>query len=384
MKLLHISDLHLGKRLGIYSLAAEQEAMLDWVYATLIDNRADVLLIAGDVYDRAVPPPEAVTMFDQFLARVHDCGIPVCIVSGNHDSAERLSFGAQLFRNADVYLSRPIREEVACVSLSDEYGKVTFWLIPFCRPAELRTEDENGIHTYTDALKAVIEALPLVPEERNVAVAHQFLTGSVRSDSETAMVGGLDNVDATVFQPFDYTALGHLHRRQTVLRENVCYSGSPLCYDFSEAEEEKGAVLVELGAKGDVRTEFLPYREPLSRLRTLRGSYDMLTAKSFWETYPRTDFLQIILTDDEEVPDAAAKLAVLYPRILTLRFENSRLSVETDGGNMDAGKARDALSPEMVFAAFFARQNERELTADEQKYIKSLLAEEREESNETM
>lgn len=382
MKFLHISDLHLGRRLGAFSLAEEQTAMLDWVFDTLVSTGADVLLIAGDIYDRAVPPPDAVVALDHFFSRVHALGIPVCVSSGNHDSVERLSFGSTLFTGANVYVSPPLSEGIRHVTFTDEYGDVTVWLLPFCRPADVRDAGIAEVYSYTEALAAVVGTMPLDPAIRNVALAHQFLTGGVRADSETASVGGLDNVDAAVFSPFDYTALGHLHRRQNTASEKIAYSGSPLCYDFGEAEDEKGAILAELLEKGTLHTAFLPYRNPMRRLRTLRGTYDELTAKSFWQNERRDDYLHVILTDPDEVPDAAAKLSVLYPHLLLLSYENHPDVLQT-GLEETALSGERSASPGEVFAAFFARQNGRELSEAESAYIASVLTR-KGESDETL
>ncbi len=375
MKLLHISDLHLGRRLGAYTLSEEQRAMLDWVYDTLCDTGAEVLLIAGDVYDRAVPGPDAVVALDRFLSRVHDRGIPICVTSGNHDSVERLSFASALLSGADVYVSPPLAEGISHVTFTDAYGGITVWLLPFCRPAEVRDAGIAEVYTYSEAMAAVVGSLPIEQSGRNIALAHQFLTGSVCAGSESVQIGGLDNVDAAIFAPFDYTALGHLHRHQSLADGRIVYAGSPLCYDFGEAEDEKGAVLVEIGEKGTLTTTFLPYRNPLRRLVTLRGTYDELTARSYWKSLRRDDYFRILLTDAEDVPDAAAKLSVLYPRLLFLTYENRSAIPGKGGGETDPDAPCDRGSaPEEVFASFFAMQNDRELTTEERAYITALLA----------
>ncbi len=372
MKFLHISDLHLGRHLGAFSLIEEQRAMLDWVYDTLCETGADVLLIAGDVYDRAVPGPEAVVALDYFLSRVHTRGIPVCVTSGNHDSVERLSFASDLLSGADVHVSPPLSAGICRATFQDTYGEITVWLLPFCRPADVKEAAIAEPDSYTAALSAVVGSLPMDTSCRNIALAHQFLTGGLRAESENVSVGGVDNVDAAVFAPFDYTALGHLHRHQSLADGKIVYSGSPLCYDFGEEADEKGAVLVELREKGDLTTTFLPYRDPIRRLTTLRGTYDTLTAKAFWENLRRDDYIRVILTDPEDVPDAAAKLSVLYPRLLFLLYENRASEQATD--DVENAEAGERLTPEDVFASFFEKQNGRALDAEERAYIASLLA----------
>lgn len=371
MKFLHISDLHLGRHLGAFSLIEEQRAMLDWVYDTLCETGADVLLIAGDVYDRAVPGPEAVVALDHFLSRVHARGIPVCVTSGNHDSVERLSFASELLSGADVHVSPPLSAGICRATFQDAYGEITVWLLPFCRPADVKEAGIAEPDSYTAALSAVVGSLPMDTSCRNVALAHQFLTGGLRAESENVSVGGVDNVDAAVFAPFDYTALGHLHRHQSLADGKIVYSGSPLCYDFGEEADEKGAVLVELREKGDLTTTFLPYRDPIRRLTTLRGTYDTLTAKAFWEKLRRDDYMRVILTDPEDIPDAAAKLSVLYPRLLFLSYENRASEQASD--DAENAETEERLTPEDVFASFFEKQNGRALDAEERAYIASLL-----------
>lgn len=371
MKFLHISDLHLGRHLGAFSLIEEQRAMLDWVYDTLCETGADVLLIAGDVYDRAVPGPEAVVALDHFLSRVHARGIPVCVTSGNHDSVERLSFASELLSGADVHVSPPLSAGICRATFQDAYGEITVWLLPFCRPADVKEAGIAEPDSYTAALSAVVGSLPMDTSCRNVALAHQFLTGGLRAESENVSVGGVDNVDAAVFAPFDYTALGHLHRHQSLADGKIVYSGSPLCYDFGEEADEKGAVLVELREKGDLTTTFLPYRDPIRRLTTLRGMYDTLTAKAFWEKLWRDDYMRVILTDPEDIPDAAAKLSVLYPRLLFLSYENRASEQASD--DAENAETEERLTPEDVFASFFEKQNGRALDAEERAYIASLL-----------
>lgn len=384
MKFLHVSDLHLGRHLGAFSRIEEQRAMLDWVYDTLCATEADVLLIAGDVYDRAVPGPDAVVALDHFLSRVHDRAIPICVTGGNHDSVERLSFASDLLSGADVYVSPPLAEGICHVTFTDSYGAITVWLLPFCRPADVRDAGIAEAYTYSDAMAAVVGSLPIDRSGRNIALAHQFLTGSMRAESESVQIGGLDNVDAAIFAPFDYTALGHLHRHQSLMDGRIVYSGSPLCYDFGEAEDEKGAVLVEIGEKGTLSTTFLAYREPLRRLVTLRGSYSALAAKSYWEGLRRDDYFRVLLTDTEDVPDAAAKLSVLYPRLIFLTYENRAAAHGGSGGEMGPETPCDRGSaPEEVFAAFFAMQNDRALTAEERSYITALLAQ-KEDTDEAL
>ncbi len=280
MRLLHLSDLHLGKKLGEASLMDDQRHILAQILAVFDDQRPDAVLIAGDIYDKPVPSAEAVGLLDDFFTALASRGKPVIVISGNHDSAERLAFGGRLFTARGLYLS-PVFDAahaaVMPVRLLDEFGALTVWPLPFIKPAHVRAAlPDVQADTYTQALSSVIAAMPLDKANRNVLVCHQFVTGATRSESEDVSVGGLDNVDASAFNAFDYTALGHLHRPQGVGRETVRYCGSPLKYSFSEAGDVKSVTVVDFAAKGNVTVRTMPLT-PKRELRELRGLYAELT-----------------------------------------------------------------------------------------------------------
>jgi len=259
MKLLHLSDLHLGKRVYEMSMLEDQRAILDQALA--FARRADVTLICGDIYDRPVPPAEAVALFGDFLARMHAQGSAVAFISGNHDSAERIAFGGGLMDQAGVYVSRVYDGTVRRVELEDDFGPVHLHLLPFVKPVHVRAAlgQEVGVEDYTDAMEAVIGAMDIDKRARNVLLCHQFVTGAMKSGSEEMSLGGLEDVSAQVFTPFDYVALGHIHRAQQMMGGRVRYCGAPLCYDFGESGAQKAALLVELGKKGEMTVEPLPF-----------------------------------------------------------------------------------------------------------------------------
>ena len=362
MKFLHLSDLHLGKRVCEQSMLAEQRAMLE--QALLYARQADVTLIAGDIYDRQVPPAEAVTLFDEFLTRMSAQGSPVALIAGNHDSAERIAFGARLLGRSGVHVSTVYDGRAQRVTLCDEYGSVHIHLLPFVKPSQVRAAlGREDIEDYTDALRAAIGAMQLEASARNVLLAHQFVTGAARSESEEISIGGLDDVDASVFGAFDYVALGHLHRAQSLCSGRVRYSGAPLCYAFSECEQEKGALLVELGKKGgDVRAQMLPI-VPERRMRRLRGPFSLLCDPH--RSQATGDYVQITLTDEDDVPEAVGRLREMYPNLLQLLYDNAR----TRAGQADfAAPAIAQRTPAQWFAQLYAQQNGAEMT-DEQRTI---------------
>lgn len=369
MKLLHISDLHLGKRLGGYSLLEDQSYILDQILAIADREAPDVLLIAGDVYDKAVPPAEAVTLFDSFLSRVAGRGLPAFVLSGNHDSPERLAFAARLIDGSGVHFSPVYDGTVEPVTLTDRYGPVHIWMLPFVKPAHVRRFfPEAGIEGYTDALGAAVACMDLDRTARNVLVTHQFVTGAARSESEEVTVGGTDNVDGAVFDGFDYVALGHIHRPQAVGRETLRYCGAPLKYAFSEGE--KSVTVAELGEKGTVTVRTVPLT-PLRDLREIRGTYLEVTARPFWEGTGREDYLHVTLTDEEDVPEAVGKLRVIYPNLVKLDYDNAR----TRADQTVDGAREEERSPLALFQALYEMQNNRPMTDRQTAFARRLMEE---------
>lgn len=347
MKFLHLSDLHLGKRVYEASMIEDQREILNQVLD--FASRADLTIIAGDIYDRQVPAAEAVAMFDDFLSRMHAQGSAVAFISGNHDSAERIAFGGGLMEQANVYVSSVYDGRTRRVTFSDEYGPVHVYLLPFIKPSHVRAALKNEeISDYTDAMRAAIDAMPLDPQARNVLVAHQYVTGAQRSGAEETSVGGLDDVGAQVFEPFDYVALGHIHKAQNLLAGRVRYCGAPLCYDFSERNAQKAALLVELKEKGSLSVEPLPFA-PLRAMRSLRGSFAQLSDPS----RASEDYIEILLTDEDDVPEAMGRLRAIYPNALHLRYDNARTRAG-ELGEIAAGALR---APQDWFEQLFAEQN---------------------------
>lgn len=383
MKLMHLSDLHLGKRLNEFSLLEDQSFILQQLVELVRSEQPDCVLLAGDIYDKPVPPAEAVTLFDDFLNKLAQL-TTVCVTSGNHDSAERLAFGAQLMREGGVHLCGLYTGEPQCVTLQDAYGSVHIYLLPFLKPAHVRhclppTEAEQ-VTTYHEALRCAVERLHINAAERNVLVAHQFVTGAQTAGSEAVNVGGVDNIGAEVFAAFDYTALGHIHRAQNVGSERVRYSGTPLKYSFAEWQQEKSVTLVELGEKGSVSVTALPLA-PLRDLRKLRGSYEELMSREFYDELPKDsdgllrDFYHLTLTDEEDVPDAVQKLRSVYKNLLQLEYDNKR--TRTDNAIEGAERVVEK-SPLELMEEFYQLQNNQALSEKQRAYLQGLL--EKEES----
>ena len=371
MKFLHLADLHLGKRVNGFSMLEDQAHILRQILAILDNEQPDGVLIAGDVYDKSVPSVEAVGLLDSFLTELRARGVPVLLISGNHDSPERLAFGGRVMDSCGIHISPVYDGALAPVTLHDEFGPVHVWLLPFVKPAHVRRWfPDADIESYTDAVAEAVAHMDIDAAARNVLVTHQFVTGGTRSGSEELSVGGTDNVDSGVFAPFDYVALGHLHGAQHIGRETIRYSGSPLKYSFSEARQHKSVTVVTLGEKGDVQVRTVALT-PLRELREIRGSYDELTARSFYEhTTYRSDYLHLILTDEQDVFDAMSRLRTIYPYLMTLDYDNARTRA---AGGMSVPAETEQRTPLELFEALYERQNHRPMSEVQREYIAQLM-----------
>lgn len=371
MKFLHLADLHLGKRVNGFSMLEDQAHILRQILAILDDEQPDGVLIAGDVYDKSVPSVEAVELLDGFLTELRARGVPVLLISGNHDSPERLAFGGRVMDSCGIHISPVYDGALAPVTLQDAFGPVHVWLLPFVKPAHVRRWfPDADIESYTDAMAEAVAHMDIDTAARNVLVTHQFVTGGTRSGSEELSVGGTDNVDSGVFAPFDYVALGHLHGAQHIGRETIRYAGSPLKYSFSEARQHKSVTVVTLGEKGDVQVRTVALT-PLRELREIRGSYDELTARSFYEhTTYRSDYLHLILTDEQDVFDAMSRLRTIYPYLMTLDYDNARTRA---AGGMFVPAGMERRTPLELFEALYQRQNHRPMSEVQRAYIAQLM-----------
>jgi exonuclease SbcD len=376
MKIIHLSDLHLGKRVNEFSMIEDQEYILGEILSIAESEKPDAVIIAGDVYDKTVPTAEAVELLDDFLVKLSRTVKNVFVISGNHDSAERLAFGGRLIEPTGIRLSPVYDGKVQPITLTDEYGEVDFYPLPFVKPNAVRRFLGDEILSYTDALGAVVGAMHVDTSKRNVLITHQFVTGAARSDSEDVSVGGADNVDASVFASFDYVALGHLHKPQSLLGGKIRYCGSPLKYSFSEARDIKSISVVNLGAKGDLTISEIPLK-PLHDVVEIKGKYADLTLKSYYEntTLP-TDYVRVTLTDEEDVPNAIGKLRAIYHNIMKLDYDNARTrkNVEIDGAT-----AVEKKSPLELFAELFEKQNNNPMSKEQIDVVNELIAKATEE-----
>ncbi len=383
MKFFHLADLHIGKRVHGYSMLKDQESVFSQIIKLAAAERPDAVLIAGDIYDKSVPAAEGVTVFDDFLTKLYHRGIPVCLVSGNHDSPERLNYGARILKEQQIHVAGLYRGETPVVRFADEYGDVNVYLLPFIRPSAVRPylEDPDCVRTYDDAVREAVRRMEVDPSARNVLVAHQFVTGGgclpETSDSEEASVGTLDEVDASAFSDFDYVALGHIHGPQWIARPTVRYAGSPLPYSFSEAGQEKSVTVLELGKKGDVQLSFRPLR-PLHGMRKITGPIGELTDPSVADLGDREDYIHATLTDTGEVYDALGRMRSVYPNLMQLVFAGAD---EESGETYAAMEEMSALTPTELFAKFYEMRRQKELEPESRQIIEDLFREIREEES---
>ena len=370
MKFIHLSDLHLGKRVHEVSLIPDQAHILDQILGIIAGEQPQAVLIAGDIYDKSVPSAEAVALFDNFLVRLSRLGTQVLVISGNHDSPERLAFGGRLMADAGIHLAPVYDGQLTAVTLEDGFGPVRFWMLPFVKPAHVRRfYPDETIESYTDALRTALAQADLRETPRNVLLTHQFVTGAATCESEELHVGGTDNVDATIFDAFDYVALGHIHGPQNVGSPRIRYCGTPLKYSFSEAGHQKSVTVVQLDGQGTVQTRTVPLM-PLHDLRELKGTYRELTAKSFYEGTAVEDYLHIILTDEEDVPEAMGRLRSIYPNLLRLSYDNTRTRRT---GELDSAVDVQKKTPLELFSELYQLQNNQPMSEIQRSYTQQLI-----------
>jgi len=346
MRFLHVSDLHIGRRLNGFSLLEDQKYILaqiaDWA------KECDAVLLAGDLYDKAQPSAEAIRTVGDFLVKLSRMHKPVFAVSGNHDTAEQIAYCRELLGECGVFMSPPFNGQLTCHVLQDEHGPVHVWLLPFIRPAMVRSYFPD-VRTYEDAVRAALKTAHLNDGTRHVLAAHQYVSGAETCDSETRLIGGVDQVSTDAFDGFHYVALGHLHSPQKLCGGRIRYCGSPLPYSLSEEHQRKAALIVDLDAQGNVIVEEKPL-VPLRTVRTVRGRLEEVSDPE----RSSDDYVFAVLTDEQILLDPLGALRITYPHLLGMRLENSRTN--TQAAVLEETDA-EAFSPLEHFCAFYQAQN---------------------------
>ena len=374
MKVIHISDLHLGKSLGPSSLEEAQEDILKKIIKISKDENADAIIIAGDVYDVGIPSEKAVALLDRFLTSLMKEGINTLLISGNHDSAQRISFGNKIMEAANIYVSSAYKGDVKKVTFTDEYGPVNFYLLPFFRQGTVKkVYPDEKIENYTDAMRVIVEHMNVDTNERNVLIAHQFITGSEKVGDEIS-VGTLDNIDASAFEPFDYVALGHIHRPQNVGGdERICYCGTPLKYSLSEVNQEKSVKIVEFKEKKDGKANIIHSRiplKPLHELREVRGNFDEIINGKIGNDIDKEDFVVIRLTDEEDIPNGYQRLNDRFSNIVGFEYDNKRTN---NTNTLDSLQKPDNLTPLERVEEFYRFRNNQDMTSEQLEYMDEII-----------
>ncbi len=371
MKFIHLSDLHIGKVVNGFSMIDEQRYILNEILEIADKEKPNAVLIAGDVYDKAVPPTEAVQLFDDFLVKLSFKKIPVFIISGNHDSAQRIAFARKLMETSSIYISPVYRGDVKPIVLNDEYGEVCVYMLPFIKPLNIRVLFPNEeFKTYNDAIKKAVDIMNVDKNKRNILITHQFVTGAERCESEEISVGGSDNIDTAVFDDFDYVALGHLHSPQKVKKDTIRYCGTPLKYSFSECMHKKSVTVVELKNKGeDLEIRTIPL-VPQHDMREIKGKYMELTDRNNYKGTDTLDYLHITLTDEDDIPDAVSKLRIIYPNIMKLSYDNARTKQKN---NIVATTEIEEKLPIDLFMDFYKQQNNQEMDTEQINFVREII-----------
>lgn len=373
MKIIHLADLHIGKRVNEFSMIDDQKHILNQILEIIDKEKPDAVIIAGDVYDKQVPSIEAVELLDSFISDISKRKTTTFIISGNHDSAERLAFGSSLMAMGKIYISPVYNGKISKYTLKNDFGSANFYLLPFVKPSHVkRFFPDEKIESYTDAIKVVVDNLKLDTSKINILIAHQFVTGASRTESEEISVGGLDNVDASVFEDFDYVALGHIHRPQKIGTERIRYCGTPLKYSFSEVNDTKSVSIIKINSKEDFNLRMIPLI-PKRDMRKIRGTYEELTTKTSYENTNTDDYIHVTLTDEFNVADAIQKLRVIYKNIMKLEYDNMRTR-ESRKINLD-DMVIENKNPLEIFSEFYKLQNNKEMDDEQKEIIKKIMEE---------
>lgn len=373
MKFIHLSDLHIGKKVKNYSMVENQRDVLNQILNIIDDEKPDGILIAGDIYDRDTPSAEAISMLDNFLVSLSQKNAEVFVISGNHDSAAQIAFASKLIEKTGIHMSPVYNGEIKPFTMKDEYGEVEIYMLPFLKPMHIRrVYGEETITNYTDAIKVAVDHMNIDESKRNIILSHQFVTGAGRCDSEI-QVGGLDNVDAEAYEVFDYVALGHIHSPQTIKKGKIRYCGTPLKYSFSEADQKKSVTIVEIKEKGNVEitTRELTCIKDFIRIR---GTFEEIAGK--YSDRNIEDYVEVTLTDEQDIPDAFRKLQLIFPNIMLLMYDNIRTREKRTETVAPVVKE---LSEYELFERLFELQNNQKFNAIQAEYIEKIIDEIKEE-----
>lgn len=376
MKILHLADLHLGKVIQEQSLLEDQKYMLNEIIEKIKEEEIDIILISGDVYDRSIPQADAIDLLDDFLnILIKDLKKQVFIISGNHDSKERLGFGNKIFENEGLFISSKYEGKIKKVELQDEYGKLNIYMLPFIKPIEVKKYFDDESLSYDETIKKIIEKEDIDESQRNIILTHQFVTSIgeevERTESEVLTLGGTDNVDISNYNKFDYVAIGHVHRPQRIGRDTARYAGTMLKYSFSEVNHKKTMPIIDFKEKGNIDIKLVELK-PLRDMREIKGPIEKLIEN--YEEENANDYIRAIITNEEPVYDAIGQIRRIYPNVLKLEVQNSKIlsNIEFKTENLQKVKSKSEVE---LFNEFYKFQNNIELNVEQKNLIQEVVKE---------
>lgn len=376
MKILHLADLHLGKRVNEMSMIEDQKYILDQIITLIKEESVGIVLLCGDIYDKSIPTIEAIHLLDEFLDQLSKMAIKVLMISGNHDSIDRLSFGKSLFTRSNLYIASQFENEIEKITVKENGITVNFYMFPFVKSAYISHIFQLQTDSYEECFRYLIEHTKIDEEETNILLSHQFVTANKKnpelSDSETSSLGGIDNIDFHIFDPFDYVALGHIHKPQAMGREMVRYAGSILKYSFSEIHMDKKATILTIDAKKEISLSFHPLK-PLRDMREIECSLEELLKKQC-EIGNQEDYMHVILTDEEQILDAIGKVRTIYPNVMQISFKNRRHMKQLESAQIKEDQISDQ-SPAELFEQFYKMQNHIDLDEKRLQLVLSVFEE---------
>ena len=376
MKILHLADLHLGKRVNEMSMIEDQKYILDQIITLIKEESVGIVLLCGDIYDKSIPTIEAIHLLDEFLDQLSKMAIKVLMISGNHDSIDRLSFGKSLFTRSNLYIASQFENEIEKITVKENGITVNFYMLPFVKSAYISHIFQLQTDSYEECFRYLIEHTKIDEEETNILLSHQFVTANKKnpelSDSETSSLGGIDNIDFHIFDPFDYVALGHIHKPQAMGREMVRYAGSILKYSFSEIHMDKKATILTIDAKKEISLSFHPLK-PLRDMREIECSLEELLKKQC-EIGNQEDYMHVILTDEEQILDAIGKVRTIYPNVMQISFKNRRHMKQLESAQIKEDQILDQ-SPAELFEQFYKMQNHIDLDEKRLQLVLSVFEE---------
>ena len=376
MKILHLADLHLGKKVNEMSMIEDQKYILDQIITLIKEESVGIVLLCGDIYDKSIPTIEAIHLLDEFLDQLSKMAIKVLMISGNHDSIDRLSFGKSLFTRSNLYIASQFENEIEKITVKENGITVNFYMLPFVKSAYISHIFQLQTDSYEECFRYLIEHTKIDEEETNILLSHQFVTANKKnpelSDSETSSLGGIDNIDFHIFDPFDYVALGHIHKPQAMGREMVRYAGSILKYSFSEIHMDKKATILTIDAKKEISLSFHPLK-PLRDMREIECSLEELLKKQC-EIGKQEDYMHVILTDEEQILDAIGKVRTIYPNVMQISFKNRRHMKQLESAQIKEDQISDQ-SPAELFEQFYKMQNHIDLDEKRLQLVLSVFEE---------